>query len=196
VAAARDYAAEYKRRQRRARRLGFDSEWQRRRAPRHLHSMADFGRLPERARQSRTDALSVLSRARHERTTIEAAAAAAGISPDLVAYWAPEALEPARKGWTLPRPGDRLLRLRPLLLAGDDEVTFVAVRGSRAADRAHAVFDLQWRYANNQADESELARIEGIRIGGEEVEANPERLYYLAAAGALDTDIPYRDLVG
>lgn len=70
------------------------------------------------------------------------------------------------------------------------------MRGSRAADRAHAVFDVQWRYANNQADESELAQIEGIRIGGQEVEANPERLYYLAAAGALDPEDPYRELVG
>jgi hypothetical protein len=148
------------------------------------------------ARQSRTDALSVLGRARHERTTIEAAAAAAGISPDIVAYWAPEALEPARQGWTLPRPGDRLLRLRPMLLAGEDEVTFVAVRGSRAADRADLVFDVQWRYANNQADESDLQQIAGIRIAGQQVEADPERLRYLAAAGALDTDEAYRALVG
>lgn len=70
MASRRDYAVEYKRRQRRALRLGFDSEWQRRKAPRHLRSIEDFSRLPERARQGRTDALSVLSRARHEQTTI------------------------------------------------------------------------------------------------------------------------------
>jgi hypothetical protein len=127
--------------------------------------------------------------------TIEAAAREAGVDPAVVAYWVPEAIEPARKGWTLPNPGDRLLRLRPLLLEGEAEVEFVAVRGSRAADRADRVFDVQWRYANNQADESDLAQIAGIRIGGRRVEADPERIRYLAAAGALDTDDAYRALV-
>jgi hypothetical protein len=192
----RDHAAEYRRRQRRARELGFDSEWQRRNAPRLPRSLADFGLLPESARQSRSDALSALSRARHERKTIEEAAVAAGISPETIRYWAPEALNPARQGWTLPRPDDPLLRLRPLLLEGDDEVTFVAVRGSRVADRAHAIFDVQWRYANGQADESDLQEIEGEQIAGEEVETDPERIRYVAAAGGLDTDDVYRALVG
>ena len=147
------------------------------------------------ARQSRTDALSVLSRARHERTTIEAAAAAAGISPDIVGYWAPEALEPARQGWTLPRSADRVLRLRPLLLEGESEVTFVAVRGSRATDRADAVFDVQWRYANGHADEEELRQIEGVRIAGYRVESDPERLRYVSAGGGMDTDDAYEALV-
>jgi hypothetical protein len=195
VAARRNYQAEYRRRQRRARQLGFDSEWQRRKAPRLPRSLADYRLLPEKARRSRTDALSVLNRARHQRMTIEAAAAAAGISPETVRYWAPEALEPARQGWTLPRPGDRLLRLRPVLLAGDDEVTFVPVRGSRAADRAHALYDVQWRYATGEADQSELHQIEGVRIAGREVEADPERVRYIAAAGGLDTDDAYRELV-
>jgi hypothetical protein len=82
-----------------------------------------------------------------------------------------------------------------MLRAGEDETTFVAVRGSRAADRAHAVYDVQWRYANGQADESELRRLEGVRIAGQQVEADPERLRYLAAAGALDPDDAYQALV-
>ena len=195
VPSRRDYADEYRRRQRRARQLGFESEWQRRNAPRHPRSAADFARLPEGARQSRTNALSVLSRARLERKTIEAAAASAGISPDVVEYWASDALEPAGWGRTLPRSDDRLLRLRPLLFEGEDEVTFVAVSGRRAADRAHAVFDVQWRYANGQADESDLQEIDGVQIAGQSVEADPERLRYLAAAGALDPDDAYKALV-
>jgi hypothetical protein len=175
--------------------LGFESEWARRQAPRRLRSVGDFGRLPEAARQSRTDALRVVGRARRERTTIEAAARAMGVDPAVVAYWAPEAIEPARKGWTLPNPGDRLLRLRPLLLEGDAEVGFVAVRGSRAADRADRVFDVQWRYANGQADESELAAIDGVRVAGRRVEADPERIRYLAAAGALNPEDVYQALV-
>lgn len=195
MARSRDFAVEYRRRQNRARKLGFGGESQRRKAPRKLRSAADFGRLPERARESRSRALSVVHQARLERTTIEAAAATAGVSIADVRYWAPEALEPTRQGRTLPRPGDRLLRLRPLLLQGDGEVTFVTVRGSRAADRADAVFDVQWRYAAGAADEAELERIEGVRIDGQRVEADPERLRYLAAAGALDTDDVYQALV-
>jgi hypothetical protein len=196
VPSRRDHAAEYHRRQRRARELGFDSEWQRRNAPRLPRSLADFRLLPEGARQSRSDALSALSRARRERKPIEEAAVAEGISPETIRYWASEALNPARQGCTLPLPDDPLLRVRPLLLEGDDEVAFVAVRGSRAADRAHAVFDVQWRYANGQADESDLQEIEGVQIDGEEVETDPERLRYVAAAGGLDTDDVYRALVG
>lgn len=195
MARRRDYAAEYKRRQRRARRLGFESEWQRRKAPRLPRSLADYRLLPGPARKSRSDALSVVSRARHERITIEAAAVAAGIGPDVVAYWAADALEPARRGWTLPRSADRLLRLRPLLLEGESEVTFVAVRGSRAADRADAVFDVQWRYANGHTDQEELRQIEGVRIAGYRVESDPERLRYVSAGGGMDTDDAYRALV-
>jgi hypothetical protein len=195
VAARRNYAAEYKRRQRRARQLGFESEWQRRKSPRLPGSLADYRLLPEPARKSRSDALSVVSRARHERTTIEAAAAAAGISPDVVAYWAPDALEPARRGWTLPRSADRLLRLRPLLLEGESEVTFVPVRGSRATDRADAAFDVQWRYASGHADQEDLQQIEGVRIAGYRVESDPDRLRYASAGGGMDTDDAYRALV-
>jgi hypothetical protein len=74
-------------------------------------------------------------------------------------------------------------------------VTFVTVRGSRAADRADAVFDVQWRYAAGSADESELEQIENVRVDGQRIEADPERLRYLAAAGALDTDDAYQALV-
>ena len=37
---------------------------------------------------------------------------------------------------------------------------------------ADQVFDIQWRYVNGQADESELDTIEGVRIGGRTVESD------------------------
>jgi hypothetical protein len=192
----RNYKLEYQRRRQRARELGFASDWQRRRAPRQLKSPADFGRLPDPAREARSHALSAVHKARVERTTIETAAADLGVPVASVRYWADEALEPTRKGRTLPREGDRLLRLRPLILEDKSEVSFVAVRGSRAADRANAVFDVQWRYATGQADASELDRIQGVRVGGRTVESDPGRLGYLARAGAMDTDEVYRELIG
>jgi hypothetical protein len=196
VASGRDYAAEYRRRKQRARELGFPSDSARRLGPRRLGHVSDFARLPESARASRSQALSVVHRARAQRTTVEEAANELGVSVRSVRYWAGEALEPTRRGRTLPRAGDRLLRLRPLILEGENELVFVAVRGSGAADRADAVFDLQWRFITGQADEAELDQIRGARIAGRVVESEPDRLEHLARAGTLDSDEIYRELVG
>jgi hypothetical protein len=196
MARRRDYAAERRRRDALARERGFASYSAQRRAPRRLTRPADFARLPERPRESRSKALSVVHRARTERTTIEAAANEFGVSMRTVRYWAGDALEPTRRGRTLPREGDRLLRLRPLILEGDSELVFVPVRGSRAADRADEVFDVQWRYATGHADESELDRIRGQKVAGRAVESDPVRLDYLARAGELDLPEAYREIVG
>jgi hypothetical protein len=196
VRARRNYKLEYQRRRKRASELGFASDWQRRRAPRELKSPKDFALLSDRAREARSRALSVVHRARSERTTIEAAAAELGVPVASVRHWAGDALEPTRRGRTLPREGDRLLRLRPLLLEGESEVSFVPIRGSRAADRADAVFDVQWQYATGQADAAELEQIRGVRVAGRTVESDPVRLGYLARAGAMNTDEVYRELIG
>ncbi len=196
MARRRDYAAEYRRRSERARLLGFSGEAARRRAPRRLRHVSDFARLPENARESRSRALSVVHRARVERTTVEEQAAAAGVAMSEVHYWAAEALEPTRRGRTLPRDADRLLRLRPVILEGGNELTFVPVRGSRAADRADAVFDVQWRFARGEADESELSTIADVRIAGRAVESDPTRLEFLALAGAIDPVEAYRETIG
>jgi len=59
----RDYKAEYRRRQQRARELGFPSYSQQRKAHRPKRT-ADLKALPEEARRSRTRALSAVARAR------------------------------------------------------------------------------------------------------------------------------------
>jgi hypothetical protein len=196
MAGARDYKDEYRRRNERAQLLGFPSESARRKAPRRLRSLADVGRMPEGARASRSRVLGLVQRARAEVTTVEVQAELAGVWMWEVRYWAREALQPARLGETHPRAGDRILRLRPLVVDGEEEVTFVPVRGSRAAERADAVFDVQWRVANDLADESELDQIRGVRIAGQAVESDAERLHYLARAKALDTDEVYWGLLG
>jgi hypothetical protein len=196
MARKRDYAAEYQRRTQRARQLGFRSDSARRKAPRELRSLTDFARLPESARESRSRALGVIHRARTQHTTVEEQAIAAGVPMWELRYWATEALEPTRRGRTLPHEGDRLLRLRPLLVEGESEVVFVPVRGSRAADRADAVFDVQWRFVTGQIDESELEQIRGVRVAGRTVESDPDRLEYLANANAIDALEAYREIVG
>jgi hypothetical protein len=124
--------------------------------------------------------------------TVEEAAAEAGVSMATVRYWAPEALEPKRRGRTLPTAGDKLTRLRPIVLEDESELTFLVVRGSRAADRADEVFDIQWRFANGHAAEAELERIRGVRIAGRTVETDPAR----AAAGPCRRNRSSRGLPG
>jgi hypothetical protein len=196
MARRRDYAAEYERRNLRARMLGFRGEAARRMAPRHLRSAKDFRLLPEAARESRSRVLSVVHRSRGDRTSVEEQAAAAGIEMWEVRYWAAEALERTRRGRTLPTVGDRLLRLRPLVVEGADELEFVLVRGSRAADEADRIFGVQWRFITGQADETELDSIGGARVGGRTAESDPGRLEFLALAGAIDTLEAYRELLG
>jgi hypothetical protein len=191
----RDYQAEYERRNERARALGFANEVERRKAPRHPGSTADFGRLPEPARVSRRDALRVVRFARMAELPVEAAADELGVPVAVVRYWAPGALRPTRQGRTPVRAGDRLPRLRPLVFEGESETEFVIVRGSRKADDAVWVFDIQWRYGNNQADESELEQIRGLRFAGRTVESDPAQLSRVAAGGGFDPDDVYSALL-
>ena len=192
---SRDYRAEYRRRQERARLLGFTSYGQQRRAPRRLRRMSDFGRLPDAARESRTDALSVVRVARRDRIPIEDAAVQLGVSVEAVRWWAPDALTPSSGGRTFAKRGDRILRLRPVIVEGDSEVSFVTVRGSGAALGAEEAFDVQWRFITGQASEAELASIQGVRIGGQTVEADPDRLEAIAAAGGVDVPETYRGIL-
>jgi hypothetical protein len=196
MAKRRDYAAEYRRRQELAKERGFESYWQERRSPRRLIRSQDFSLLPERARDSRTKALRVVSLARDEKTTAEEVAGRLGVPMRDVRYWAREALRPTRHGKTLPTRGDRIARLRPVIFEGDDESSFVIVRGSRAAERADFVFDIQWRFIAGHAEEAELELIRGLRFGGRVVESDPDRLEFLGRAGAIDIGEAYRDVVG
>ena len=192
----RNYKAEYRRRALLARQRGFGSYWQERRSRRLPRRSSDFAALPESARESRTDALRVLGLARRKRTTVEAAARELGVPMATVRYWAADALEPTRQGRTLPRTADRLTRLRPLLVEGESELVFVTVRGSRAADRADDVFELQWDYITGRAKAAELERIRGVRVSGRTVESDPERLKRIAHLGGFDVPEAYREIVG
>jgi hypothetical protein len=196
MARRRDYAAEARRRNELAGERGFASYWQQRRAPRRLSGPGDFALLPESARESRSKALSVIGHARAERKTAEEAAAELKVSMTTARYWAGEALEPQRRGRTLPTRGDRLTRLRPIVLEGQSEASFVVVRGSRAAERADAIFAVQWGYGTGQVDALELDSIRGLRVAGKTVEADPDRLLRLAQAGAIDLPEAYREIVG
>lgn len=190
----RDYSAETSRRNALARERGFRSYAEQRRHRRTPTSPGQWAELPSRARDRRADALAVLRRARHDRISVHEAAAVEGVPLPAVTWWTADALHPQRSGRILPRPADRLLRMR--LIVADGEVRLVATRGSRVAARTQAAFDAQWRYVHGQARASELARFEGLRVGGHLVETDPAVLDEIGRRGDFD-DIPelYRELL-
>ena len=196
MAGSRDYKAEYRRRQQRARARGFTGYAQQRRYSPKVRSKRDFARLPEGARSARTDALHVLRVARDRGISIEEAARIEHVPAQVVRWWAGDAVGPTRRGASRPRHGDRLLRLRPLFIEGSDRVEFVEIRGSNAARRADRILDVQARFMEGRASEAELDTIHGQRVAGYVVESDPGRLAAIAEAGNADIVEAYREVVG
>ena len=192
----RDHRRDYQRRVALARARGFPSLRQQQKAPRQVRGVADLQALPESARDARSAALRTVRTARKQRISIEAAAAVQGTPISAVRWWAGPALQPPRAGVTQPTRGDRLLRLQPLVVRGQPGTQFVVVRGSGAAQRAAEAFVVQWRYVNGQASADELRRLGGLRIGGQDVEADPEVLDEIARRGEFDPVESYRELFG
>jgi hypothetical protein len=192
----RDYGAEYQRRQRLARARGFSGYAQQRRFSPRLRRARDLGRLPEGARAARSDSLHVIAIARDRGISIEEAARAEHVPVSVVRWWGGDALAPTRHGRTLPRKGDRLLRVYPVFLDGGDGVEFVEIRGSNAARRAQQIFDVQYRFIEGNAGEDELRGITGQRVAGRLVESDPERLTAIGEADGIDIVEAYREVLG
>jgi hypothetical protein len=192
----RDHRRDYQRRVALARTRGFTSLRQQQKAPRQIRGVTDLQALPESARDARNAALRTVRTARKQRISIEAAAAVEGVPLPAVRWWADSTLQPRRAGVTQPTRGDRLLRLKPLVVRGEPGTQFVVVRGSGAAQRAAKAFAVQWRYVNGQATADELRRLGGLRIGGQDVEADPDVLDEIARRGELDPSESYRELFG
>jgi hypothetical protein len=196
MAGKRDYKAEYQRRQELAQRRGFASYWKERNTPRTLRSERDFERLPEKARERRTDALSVIHVARRERIPVETAARRLGVSMDTVTWYAGDALGATRGGKTRVKRGDRIMRVRFFLPDGADRVEAVWVRGSRVAADADAILDVQSAFIRGDASPAELDALGRLHPGGRHPETDPTRLEAVAAAGGFDIAEVYRELFG
>lgn len=190
----RDHRREYQARNQRARERGFPSYAAQRRAPRRITAVAALARLPDTARDSRSAASLVISRARLERIPVEVAAGREGVPMSAVRWWFPEALRPRHGGRTFPTRADRNLRMRPLVV--DGTLTFVATRGSRAAELAEQVFAAQWRFVHGRATAQDVARFRGLRLAGRVVETDPDVLERLGYQGLFaELDEIYRDVL-
>ena len=121
MARRRDYKAEYRRRQELARTRGFKGYWQQRTTPRTPRGGGDLRRLPEKAREGRREALSVIHLAREMGVSVEVAAKLRGVPMQRVRWYAGDALGQTRNGKTMPTRADRMARLRPDLYRGRDD---------------------------------------------------------------------------
>jgi hypothetical protein len=195
MARKRDYKAEYRRRQELAQARGFKGYWQQRTTQRTPRGGGDLRRLPEKAREGRREALSVIHLAREMGVSVEVAAKLRGVPMQRVRWYAGDALGQTRNGRTMPTRADRMTRLRPVYVEGETTVQFVTVRGSRAADRLSDAFDVQWRYLHGDASGDDVRALAGLRAGGRLVEADPARLDVIGALGEPNPDEVYRELV-
>ena len=169
MARRRDHAAEHRRRDELARKRGFASFFQQRKAKRDVRSRADLEALPTAAREARTAALSAVSYLRHEPgLSLDDAARRAGTSPEVVRWYAPEALE-RRGNRTIARQADRLYRSM-YVFSGGQRVP-IDVRGSRAASQVGAYHQAVKHYLST-GDDRGLQRFHGKRVGGVEFETD------------------------
>ena len=193
MARPRDFPAEYRRRNHLARGRGFRNYWQQRNAPRYPRTGADLGRLPELARDRRSDAMHVLDVAARRGLTIEQAARGEHSPASLVEYYAGRGIE-RRRGVERPKANDDLLRLRPLVI--DGEFRFVEAHTRRSAAQAERIFDAQWRFAHGRATAEELAKLPRT-FHGRPVTRDAAELIRVANRGGLsDTIDAYREALG
>lgn len=190
----RDHRRDYQRRVALARARGFASLREQRAAPRQVRTLAELLALPAPARQARTAALRVVRTARTDRISIEAAAAD-GVPVSAVRWWAGPALRPTSGGLTQPTRGDRLLRVQPLVVRRRPGTSFVAVRGSGAARRAAHASPCSGA-TSTARPAPRLRALTGLRIGGQDVEADPDALDEIARQGEFDPGESYRELFG
>jgi hypothetical protein len=86
-------------------------------------------------------------------------------------------------------------RLRPVFLEGEDGVTFIPVP-IRSQQRTQRIFDVQYRFIEGKATETDLAQIAGQKVAGKTVETDPKRLERIADAGDADLIEAYREQFG
>lgn len=174
--------------------LGFTSADEMHNVPRSPRTVIDFARIPAEARAIRSDASAAIANARRRGLSLDQAAFEAGVPIEALTWWFPEAVLAQRSGELHAAPADGATRLRPIAVEG--EVTFVAMRGSDAADRVARLFAVQWDFVTNRASAEDVRALPDVTIAGRRLERDPRVLAELARAGDFDLDDIYRELVG
>ncbi|MGH8945021.1 MAG: hypothetical protein ACRDVL_02595 [Acidimicrobiia bacterium] len=188
MAPRREHRSTYRRRNERARVLGFRNYYELRqtggaravtRQSRHV-----LDRLPETALETRRRSLEAVAQMRREGLSLSQAARQAGVSAEAVRFWAGGAITSSGRA----RPGDRLLR--QMLIVSGGETLWIDVRGSRQASLVGAYWNAVARFLQT-GDDRPLRRFAGKSVAGYELETDPDTLEGLALSGGLEFEDIY-----
>jgi hypothetical protein len=125
------------------------------RAPR---TAAQFDAKPEKFKDTWDRVVSVISRMRSEKKSLQRTAKEHGVSPRTVKRWASSALQKTSGGKWAAKKSDSLLRV--LTIPTPDGTRELGVRGSREATRLAEYWNAV-RYYLATGDASQLAKFEG-----------------------------------
>jgi hypothetical protein len=145
----------------------------------------DWNSLTEGERESYARALDALSIARLDQLPAREAARQAHTSVENIERWAPDSLTRDSAGRLVIAGADRLFRPITVIQRGGGPVE-VATRGSGVASKASAYARTVDAYRAGLVGGHAFEPFEGMRIGGVEVEADPDRIDELENSGALD----------
>ncbi len=186
---ARNHPAEDRKRNERARKIGFRSRAQQRRHPRRARNRADVDALPLAAQEARLASFDAMANWRSRSgVTIDDVAAEAGTNPDAMKWFGIDAVYREGGKWRVTR-ADRLLRTMRVNSRGD--VVVVDVRGSRKASELGAYHAAVYRYLHT-GDDDALQRFAGKSVAGVPYETNGDALEEMWRRGDLSVEDIYQ----
>jgi hypothetical protein len=159
----------------------------------NVRSRRVYDALPPAARQRYDRSVHALADVRSGKEfSFDRAARRQGVPPAAARRWVSSGLRTVG-GDVFPTRADRLYRRMTVIEAGGRSVQ-VDVRGSRAASRVGTYAGAVELWLN-VGDDSRLRAMAGTRIGGVEVETDPDVISALAFIGRLRNFSPYPEAV-
>jgi hypothetical protein len=154
---------------------------------------AQYHAKPERFKGIWDRVVSVISKLRSEKTSLQKASHEQGISPRTVKRWAGSALQKRTSGKWAAKKSDRLLRV--LMIPTSDGTREIGVRGSRQATLLAEYWNAIHKYLET-GDASQLAKFQGKFIrdaSGVQIPLPTDRaeLNRLGSAGVLSFESLY-----
>jgi hypothetical protein len=171
-----------------ARRRGFRSRSEQRRAPVRVRNARELAALSSAEREARRAAFEALALMRREPLSLREAAKQSGVSVDAVLRHAGPALVKER-GRFRARPADRMLRVMAVF-GVDGVVHLVEIRGSRAASLVSRHWAAIYHYLIT-GDDTELRQLEGKRVAGITLQTDLDTVEEWLARGELELEEIY-----
>jgi hypothetical protein len=145
---------------------------------------------PEAARRNYEASLGAVADMRREGLSTEQAAARHGLPVEVLVAFGGPALERQSDGSYAVRSADRMLRPMKVIEAGVGS-RIVDVRGSRAASKVGSYWNAVNHYRDTGDDEP-LRAFRGIKVGGVELETDPDVVDALIYMGVIEFETIYQ----